>query len=68
MLPEEVPDLLREWWKERPTDQDAGVAPRSRWLFPGCREHRGLTTRQFNRLGAAAAELQALHRSITIDN
>ena len=49
MLPEEVLDLLREWWKERPRDHDAAVAPRSRWLFPGRSEHRGLTTRQFNR-------------------
>ena len=27
MLPAEVLDLLRQWWKARPTAYDAGVAP-----------------------------------------
>jgi integrase len=27
MLPAEVLDLLRQWWKARPTEHDAGVAP-----------------------------------------
>ena len=27
MLPPEVLDLLRQWWKERPTRHDAGVPP-----------------------------------------
>ena len=34
MLPAEVLDLLRQWWKARPTEHDAGVAPEQRWLFP----------------------------------
>ena len=46
MLPAEVLELLRQWWKARPTEQDAGVAPEQRWLFPGRDEHRPLTTRQ----------------------
>jgi integrase/recombinase XerD len=35
MLPAEVVKLLRQWWKERPTADDAAVAPEQRWLFPG---------------------------------
>jgi hypothetical protein len=26
MLPAEILDLLRQWWKKRPTKRDAGVA------------------------------------------
>ncbi len=33
MLPPEVLDLLRQWWKARPTKYDASVAPQQRWLF-----------------------------------
>src|ERR1700751_1756477 len=35
MLPAEILDLLRQWWKARPTRHDIGVAPEQRWLFPG---------------------------------
>jgi integrase/recombinase XerD len=35
MLPAEVLDLLRQWWKARPTKHDADIAPKQRWLFPG---------------------------------
>jgi site-specific recombinase XerD len=35
MLPAEILDLLRKWWKARPTRRDAGVVPEQRWLFPG---------------------------------
>lgn len=66
MLPDEVLDLLREWWKERPTDHDAGVAPRSRWRFPGRSKHRGLTTRQFNRLLKEAAHAAGFKKPITL--
>ena len=33
MLPAETLDLLRQWWKARPTKRDAGVAREHRWLF-----------------------------------
>ncbi len=33
MLPAEILDLLRQWWKARPTRHDSGVAPEQRWLF-----------------------------------
>jgi hypothetical protein len=34
MLPAEVLDLLRQWWKARPTAYDTGIAPEHRWLLP----------------------------------
>jgi integrase/recombinase XerD len=49
MLPAEVLDLLRQWWKARPTMDDADLAPEHRWLFRGRSDHQPLTTRQFSR-------------------
>ena len=43
MLPPEILDLLRQWWKARPKRHDAGVPPQQRWLFPG--RHGHLTAR-----------------------
>src|SRR5436309_1128628 len=39
MLPPEILDLLRQWWKARPTKRDAGVVQEQRWLFPGRTDH-----------------------------
>src|SRR5262245_23437090 len=50
MLPPEVLSLLRQWWKARPTRYDADVPARERWLFPGPRLGKHLTTRQLSRL------------------
>src|SRR2546430_13126283 len=49
MLPPEILDLLRQWWKARPSKRDAGIAREQRWLFPGRTDHQPLTTRQFGR-------------------
>ena len=46
MLPAEILDLLRQWWKARPKRRDAGVAPEQRWLFPGRMDRHVATTRQ----------------------
>ena len=35
MLSPETLDLLREWWKARPTRCDTTVSSQDRWLFPG---------------------------------
>src|SRR5262249_26675456 len=43
MLPAEVLELLRQWWKARPTADDAGGTPQHHWLFPGRRDHQPLT-------------------------
>jgi integrase/recombinase XerD len=66
MLPAEVLDLLRQWWKARRTEQDVGVAPQQRWLFPGRDEHRPLTTRQFSRLFKEAAKAAGLRKTLSL--
>ncbi|WP_439400470.1 tyrosine-type recombinase/integrase (plasmid) [Bradyrhizobium sp. PMVTL-01] len=66
-LPAEVPDLLRQWWKVRPTRHDAGVAPEQRWLFLPCRsQHRPLTTRQFRRLFKEAVKDGELRKALSL--
>src|SRR5271168_4082772 len=66
MLPGEVLDLLRQWWKARPTVHDTGVTPEQRWLFPGRAERRPLTTRQFGRLFKEAAKAAGLRKTISL--
>jgi len=66
MLPAEVLDLLRQWWKVRPTRHDADVAPQQRWLFPGRSPHRPLTTRQFSRLFKEAAKDGGLRKTLSL--
>jgi integrase/recombinase XerD len=66
MLPAEVLDLLRQWWKARSNAYDAGVAPERRWLFPGRSDHRPLTTRQFGRLFKEAAKAAGLRKTVSL--
>ena len=66
MLPAEVLELLRQWWKVRPTEQDAGIAPDKRRLFPGRDEHRPLTTRQFSRLFKETAKAAGLRKTLSL--
>ena len=65
MLPAEVLDLLRQWWKARPTTFDAGLAPEQQWLFPGRRD-QPLTTRQFSRLFKEAAKAAGLRKTVSL--
>jgi integrase/recombinase XerD len=66
MLPEEVLDLLRQWWKERPARCDAGVPPQERLVFPGRKSGRPLTTRQLNRLFHEACEAAGISKRVTL--
>jgi hypothetical protein len=66
MLPAELLDLLRQWWKARPTAYDAGLAPEQRWLFPGRSKRRPLTTRQFGRLFKQAAKAAGLRKTLSL--
>jgi len=66
MLPDDVLELLREWWKVRPPKRDAGVAPEQRWLFPGRTDHQPMTTRQFNRLFKQAAKAAGLRKALSL--
>ena len=66
MLSPEMLELLRQWWKVRPTRYDAGVAPEERWLFPGRKPGRPMTTRQLNRLFHETAEAAGIKKAVTL--
>jgi len=66
MLPPEIFDLLRQWWKARPTKRDAGVVQEQRWLFPGRTDHQPMTTRQFSRLFKEAAKAAGLRKTLSL--
>ena len=66
MLPAEVLDLLRQWWKARPRWYDVGVAPEQRWLFPGRNRHQPLTTRQFGRLFKETVKAAGLRKTLSL--
>jgi integrase/recombinase XerD len=66
MLSPEMLGLLREWWKARPTRWDAGVAPGERWLFPGRRLGKPMTTRQLSRLFHETADAAGIKKSVTL--
>ena len=66
MLPDEVLDLLRQWWKERPTRYDAGVPPLERLVFPGRKGGKPLTTRQLNRLFHEACQAAGIQKRVTL--
>jgi integrase/recombinase XerD len=66
MLPAEILDLLRQWWKKRPTKRDAGVAPERRWLFPGRIDRHPTTARQFGRLFKEAAKAAGLRKAVSL--
>ncbi len=66
MLPPEILDQLRQWWKARPTKRDAGVVQEQRWLFPGRTDHQPMTTRQFSRLFKEAAKAAGLRKTLSL--
>jgi len=65
MLPADILEMLREWWKERPAGQDAGVVAADRVLFPGYRG-KTLSTRQFSRLFHAAAAAAGITKRVSL--
>ena len=66
MLSPETLGLLREWWKARPSRYDAGVPSEERWLFPGRRPGKPMTTRQLSRLFHEAADAAGIRKSVTL--
>src|SRR5499426_4466934 len=66
MLSPETLDLLRQWWKARPSRYDAGAPIAERWLFPGTRVGKPMTTRQLNRLFHEAAEAAGIRKGVTL--
>jgi integrase/recombinase XerD len=66
MLPEDVLDLLRHWWKERPTRCDAGAPLLERLVFPGRKAGKPLTTRHLNRLFHEACDAAGIKKRVTL--
>jgi integrase/recombinase XerD len=66
MLSPETLDLLRQWWKARPARYDATTPLQERWLFPGNRTGKPMTTRQLSRLFHEAADAAGIKKSVTL--
>jgi integrase/recombinase XerD len=66
MLSPDTIDLLRQWWKAR-RGFDAHTTPlQERWLFPGRKSGRPMTTRQLNRLFHEAADGAGIKKGVTL--
>jgi integrase/recombinase XerD len=65
MLSPETVDLLRQWWKVR-LGFDATTPLQERWLFPGRRPGRPMTTRQLSRLFHQTADEAGIKKSVTL--
>ncbi len=66
MLSKELLALLRQWWKARPRRHDAKVPAQRRWLFPGRRPGRPMTTRQLSRLFHEAVAAAGITKPVTL--
>jgi len=69
MLSPEMLDLLRQWWKARPSRYDGDTPIQECWLFPGAKGRRigkPITTRHLNRLFHQAAEAAGIKKSVTL--
>src|ERR1700686_3090050 len=66
MLSSETLALLRQWWKARPSWHDAATPLEERWLFPGLRRGKPMTTRQLSRLFPRAADAAGIRKGVTL--
>jgi integrase/recombinase XerD len=66
MLSPETLDLLRQWWKVRPSRHDAEAPPEERWLFPGTKRGKTMSTRQLSRLFHEAADAAGIKKAVTL--
>ena len=66
MLSPETFDLLRQWWKVRPSRQDATTPLQERWLLPGRKPGKPMTTRQLSRLFHEAADAAGIKKRVTL--
>jgi site-specific recombinase XerD len=66
MLSGEMLDLLRQWWKVRPSRHDNASPLPERWLFPGRKPGQPMTTRQLNRLFHEAADAAGIKKAVTL--
>src|SRR6266853_625354 len=66
MMSPKMLDLLRQWWKVRPTRWDTGVPLEERWLFPGRKPGKPMTTRQLSRLFHETADAAGIKKNVTL--
>jgi integrase/recombinase XerD len=66
MLSRDTLDLLRQWWKVRRSRDEAGMPSEERWLFPGHRPGKPMSTRHLNRLFHKAAQAAAIKKRVTL--
>jgi len=66
MLPDDVLVILRQWWCERYCRYDADIPLQHRWLFPGRRSNKPLTTRQFSRLFHETVAAAGIKKPVTL--
>jgi len=66
MLSPEMLDLLRQWWKARPSRYDVTTPVAERRLFPGNRPGKPMTTRQLSRLFHQAADAAGIKKAVTL--
>ncbi len=66
MLSPDTLELLRQWWKTRRRGFDSTTPVEERWLFPGQRPGKPMTTRQLNRLFHEAADAAGIRKSVTL--
>lgn len=65
MLSPETVGLLRQWWKAR-RGFDATTPLQERWVFPGRRPGKPMTTRQLGRLFHEAADAAGIKKAVTL--
>ena len=65
MLSPETVDLLRQWWKAR-RGFDVTTPLQERWLFPGRKPGKPMTTRQLSRLFHEAADEAGIRKGVTL--
>lgn len=66
MLPAEILDLLRTWWKERPSHKDTALPVGERWLFPSRKGRGAVTPRQFARILEGAVAAAGIRKRVTL--
>jgi len=66
MLSPEMLDLLRQWWKVRRPGYDSTTPVAERWLFPGQRPGKSMTTRQLGRMFHEAADAAGIKKGVTL--
>src|ERR1700692_3638974 len=66
MLSAETLDLLRQWWKMRPSRYDAGTPLEERWLFPGNRLGKPSAPPPLHRLFHEAADGAGIRKRVCL--